>query len=495
MASHLSVIAASNSGAATKAFNSSAQSEADGGADAFATLLDAEAPVSKPTGQAKADAPANASEAASEKPDETPEAIAAAINAIVPIQDAAAEPALAGVIDGLTALRTALQKGEVPSADDMAKLSKALDALAGALGVSLDSLPSADDLAAMAAKNLSDGSGVAAQLQAALAPAAQDLLGAATANTATDAALAQQLKALGEKLAALAKGLATDGTAAAKLDALGTEAAALDADLQAALAKLAKSASVAETAASAQTFVPAKLDTSEPALTGKAAEASAVTTAKAVDPAVQSDPQPGNDTPDKREKPSESKTAAASAAMQAPDTSPDPRNAAQIGTHAATRIEASVAPRAVVTGYQTSQQQLNLPQIAFELVRQVNDGNTRFQMRLDPPELGKIDVRLDIDKSGQVTARLTVEKSETLDLMQRDQRGLEKALQQAGLDSSKTSLEFSLKQNSSGQQGQGGSDRQPFFGGDLVAEAEDTPPPQINLYRASLSASGVNIIA
>jgi hypothetical protein len=106
-------------------------------------------------------------------------------------------------------------------------------------------------------------------------------------------------------------------------------------------------------------------------------------------------------------------------------------------------------------------------------------------------------VRLDIDRSGQVTARLTVEKAETLDLMQRDQRGLEKALQQAGLDSSKTNLEFSLKQNpfSGSQQGQDQGGRQPGFGGDTAAEADEPPAPQINLYRASLSASGVNIIA
>ena len=40
-----------------------------------------------------------------------------------------------------------------------------------------------------------------------------------------------------------------------------------------------------------------------------------------------------------------------------------------------------------------------------------------------------------------------VERPETLDLMMRDQRALQQALQQAGLDASKTSLEFSLRQN------------------------------------------------
>ncbi|MEO8683536.1 MAG: flagellar hook-length control protein FliK [Devosia sp.] len=500
MASHLTVTTAGNSGVAPKAFNASAPSDAgSSAADVFAALLgaEAEAAASKPTG-VKADLVVDGlPEVPLEKPDTTPDAIAAAIDAIVPIQDASAAPALADVIDGLSALRTALQNGELPSADDMAKLTKALDALADALGVSLDSLPSVDELAAMAAKPLPEGAGIGAQLQAALAPAAQDLLGAATAKTATDPAAAEQLKALGEKLAALLQGLEADSAATAKLNALTKDSAALDADLQAALAKLAKSASVAETAASTQSFVPPKLETSEPALTGKTADASAVTAdTETADPVVQTTPsdQSGDDTPDPREKPKDSKIAAP-VTMQSADSTPDPRNAAQVGIHAATRIEAAVAPRAIVAGYQTSQQQLNLPQIAFELVRQVNDGNTRFQMRLDPPELGKIDVRLDIDRSGQVTARLTVEKAETLDLMQRDQRGLEKALQQAGLDSSKTNLEFSLKQNSSGQQGQGNSDRQPFFGGDLAAEVEDTPPPQINLYRASLSASGVNIIA
>jgi len=105
-------------------------------------------------------------------------------------------------------------------------------------------------------------------------------------------------------------------------------------------------------------------------------------------------------------------------------------------------------------------------------------------------------VRLDIDKGGQVHARLTVEKSETLDLMQRDQRALERALQQAGLDGAKTSLEFSLKQNPFA-----GQDRQDRhgglnFGGEDASTAEiEEAPPTITLYRGGLQASGVNIIA
>ena len=125
-------------------------------------------------------------------------------------------------------------------------------------------------------------------------------------------------------------------------------------------------------------------------------------------------------------------------------TSADP---AALAVAAPPTAAAAPAARAVHAAYQAPVQQVNLPQVAFELARQVEAGNTRFQIRLDPPELGRIDVRLDLDGSGTVNARMVVERAETLDLMQRDQRALQQALQQAGLDATKTNLEFSLRQN------------------------------------------------
>ena len=61
-------------------------------------------------------------------------------------------------------------------------------------------------------------------------------------------------------------------------------------------------------------------------------------------------------------------------------------------------------------------------------------GCSRFEIRLDPPELGRIDVRLDVDSDGKVTSRLMVERAETLDLLRRDAPQLERALQHAGLN-------------------------------------------------------------
>jgi len=70
------------------------------------------------------------------------------------------------------------------------------------------------------------------------------------------------------------------------------------------------------------------------------------------------------------------------------------------------------------------------------------------------------------------------------------------ALAQAGLDSSKTNLEFSLRQNpfAHQEQGQGGHGRSPFAPPGGTAEAEEPlPAPHIIAYRGSATAGGVNL--
>ncbi|MET0258613.1 MAG: flagellar hook-length control protein FliK [Methylobacterium sp.] len=63
--------------------------------------------------------------------------------------------------------------------------------------------------------------------------------------------------------------------------------------------------------------------------------------------------------------------------------------------------------------------------------------SNRFEIRLDPKELGRIDVSIDIDKdTGTVGARLVVDRPETLALLQRDASSLQQALAQTGLDAS-----------------------------------------------------------
>lgn len=241
----------------------------------------------------------------------------------------------------------------------------------------------------------------------------------------------------------------------------------------------------------------AQLDLPEPVLAKPAAATTEKTAepddAKVAETALKTDAAKPADAPAPQAKSQQP----AAAQAEAPDNQLNLSQVAPKAETAAQQLETPSAPRVIQSGYQTSQQQLNLPQIAFEVSRQVQDGNSRFQIRLDPPELGRIDVKLDIDATGRVTARLTVEKAETLDLMQRDQRALERALQQAGLDQSKTNLEFSLKQNPfAGQQDQHADGEQAGMGGGQNGPEEtEVPAPAVTLYRGSLQASGVNIIA
>ncbi len=86
-------------------------------------------------------------------------------------------------------------------------------------------------------------------------------------------------------------------------------------------------------------------------------------------------------------------------------------------------------------------------QIAFQIAKAMDQGLNRMNIRLDPAELGRVHVQLDVTTDGRVATTVTVERPETLELLQRDSRSLEKALQDAGLDTEDGDLTFNLKQD------------------------------------------------
>ena len=85
-----------------------------------------------------------------------------------------------------------------------------------------------------------------------------------------------------------------------------------------------------------------------------------------------------------------------------------------------------------------------LDALALKIAARSSDGDANFQIRLDPPELGRIEVNLNVDSNGNAQASLTADKPQTLDLLQRDSGTLERALKDAGLDLT-GGLSFSLK--------------------------------------------------
>ncbi len=93
--------------------------------------------------------------------------------------------------------------------------------------------------------------------------------------------------------------------------------------------------------------------------------------------------------------------------------------------------------------------------LAIAMSRSLRDGITKFEIQMDPPELGRIEVQLELSKDGRVQAILSADNQDTLDLLQRDHKHLFKALQDSGLDLDSDSLNFSLNDGSERGQREG----------------------------------------
>jgi flagellar hook-length control protein FliK len=126
-------------------------------------------------------------------------------------------------------------------------------------------------------------------------------------------------------------------------------------------------------------------------------------------------------------------------------------------------------------------------QVAVAVVRAVADGVERISIKLQPPELGRIDVRLDVGADGRVQAYVLAERPATLEILQRDSRELERALNGAGLDTANGGLSFGLRQNGNGQAGGDGPAGQERRQGpeNRPADAPPTPLPQPSRAAAS----------
>jgi flagellar hook-length control protein FliK len=90
--------------------------------------------------------------------------------------------------------------------------------------------------------------------------------------------------------------------------------------------------------------------------------------------------------------------------------------------------------------------------VAIEIAGKASEGSNHFEIRLDPPDLGRIEVRLDVDKDGNTTTHMIADRSDTLNLLRNDSSDLQRALQDAGLKTSDNGLQFSLRDQSMGQQ-------------------------------------------
>ncbi len=117
-------------------------------------------------------------------------------------------------------------------------------------------------------------------------------------------------------------------------------------------------------------------------------------------------------------------------------------------------------------------------QISVSITRAVRTGVDRIEIQLRPATLGRVEVSLEVARDGRVIAVVSADARETLEMLRSDARGLERALQDAGLKTDSGSLSFNLRGEDAGGRHGGAADptvsvAEPAV--DTAAAEESTP--------------------
>ena len=149
---------------------------------------------------------------------------------------------------------------------------------------------------------------------------------------------------------------------------------------------------------------------------------------------------------------SSTQAAAAPAQQQVQTAQPQSQPQVQAGVIPAIQPQQNHAgaPDSVTQNVQVSQGDFSattntVGALAVAISAKSQSGNKQFDIRLDPPELGRVEVRLSIDTTGKVQASLSADQPRTLDLLKTDAPALTRALRDAGLNVSQNGLNFSLR--------------------------------------------------
>jgi hypothetical protein len=96
--------------------------------------------------------------------------------------------------------------------------------------------------------------------------------------------------------------------------------------------------------------------------------------------------------------------------------------------------------------------------VAQQIIRRFDGKSTSINVRLDPPELGRVQVKLEVGADNRVSAVVAAENPATLSDLVRSARELERALQEAGLDLTGGGLSFDLADRGDKTSNDGASD-------------------------------------
>lgn len=84
-------------------------------------------------------------------------------------------------------------------------------------------------------------------------------------------------------------------------------------------------------------------------------------------------------------------------------------------------------------------------QVMVQIKTAVDQGKNMIRIQLDPAELGRVEVRMEVSSEGRMQMNVTADNRDTLAMLQREARALERALQDLGLKADAGSLSFHLR--------------------------------------------------
>jgi flagellar hook-length control protein FliK len=132
--------------------------------------------------------------------------------------------------------------------------------------------------------------------------------------------------------------------------------------------------------------------------------------------------------------------------------------------------------------------------LGVEIARKVDAGEDTLRVRLNPAELGRVEVTLAFDDKGRVQATMRAESQHTLDLLRQDAPELGRALDQAGIRSDAGSFRFESRDGGTGGGGNGQSGGQQHSRGGHQ-QFRDEPDAQTAAYRPIRGDGQVDLIA
>lgn len=158
--------------------------------------------------------------------------------------------------------------------------------------------------------------------------------------------------------------------------------------------------------------------------------------------------------------------------LQPQSSSTDTSQIAQNSALTTTSAQASTHVQHAATDTGAQRAAPAASQVGREIIRRFDGGNSSFQLRLDPAELGRVEVRMEVTRDHRVTAVITADNPQALTELARNAHELEQQLQSAGLQLSENGLSFDLRQG-----GQGGESEQANANG-RGAGGEEIPTEQ-----------------